>query len=251
MARLGPIQYVPAIGYNSRGKAAIISPTGGQQVRVQRVDVNNRTGSAMDAGVCVKHAATGYKAWTLTAASTPDAAEVTTALQAGTAQNFAGTVNNAGFLVQFKRKFNFIGVNVSQAQAGSPVYAYSYYDGSAYQTLTTISVPTDYTGTGTNVIVFPAPSDWAVGTTAAVGGDTALYSIRVLATTAPSTAVQVDDLWVASFLGFQEALADNGTTSVSYSENNPLMLEAGEGIMPYFGTASAANLVSGYFSLML
>lgn len=249
MAKHGPVSFLPLTAYAERGKTAVISPATGQQVRLKNISVGNRSGSGVDAGICAKHASTSYKAWTLIAASTPDATEVTTALQAGTAQTIFTTTNNDGVLVQSRKKFNFIGMNVTQANTGSPVYAASYYNGSSYASLPTISVPTDY-ATDTQVHAFAAPTDWVVGTTAAVGGDTSLYSVRLVATTHPDTAVKIDALWLATFIAFQEGLADNANLVLNFNELALLELEAGEAIMPYFGAANAANIVQGLYNLV-
>jgi hypothetical protein len=198
----------------------------------------------MDAGSAIRFA-DNTSAWslgTIVVASTPDFLDKTSTIQAGSVVTIFTTTNNDGFLVQSKKRFNLIGLNITQANTGSPVYVVSYYNGSAYATVTSISAPTDY-ATGTQVIAFAAPQDWAVGTTAAVGGSTSLYSIRVAATTAPTQAVIADAAWVAQFTQYNEGVLDNATSKFDVGFNDPIVLEANEGVIGYFGTASAANLV--------
>jgi hypothetical protein len=236
------------LGYSTRGTVAALSPPAGKQLKVYLANVQNRTGSAIDAGICVRFDPTSWSLGTLTAASTPDFADATATIQAGSDVSIFTTTNNDGFLVQSSRLFNVIGLTISQAESVSPVYEYTYYNGTTYATLTTISVPTTY-GAANQWIVFPAPQDWVVGTTAAVGGSTTKYSIRVRATTAGGQAVKANAAWIGQFIAFQEGLADNGNVTLSFSELNPLILQANEGVMPYFGTANAANLINGFYAL--
>lgn len=235
-------------GYATKGQTAVLTPATGSQLKLHSVKLHNRSGGAIDAGLMIKLADGSWEAGKVIAADTPDYTEQTTQIQAGTATNIFTLTNNDGFLVQADRPFDMIGMVVSQAQTGAPVYTYEYFDGTAYQTLTTVSVPTSYSA-GAQYIVFPSPAGWSPGTTAAVGGDSALYSILVRATTAPTQIVKITSLWVAKFLCFQEALADNATISLDFDEQLPFVAESGEGLLPYFGTASANNIVSGFYQV--
>lgn len=228
--------------YEQAGKAAALSAASGKALDIFAAHLHNRSGVTIDMGLLRKLSSASLGFGTLTAASTPDFADAMTIL-AGTSTQIFSTVNNSGYLVQAKTPFSFVGFNVTQAATGGPVYTYQYYDGTTWQTLTTIATP-DLTSTGEKLLVFAAPRDWAVGTTGAVGGDTTLYSIRVLATTAPGTAVLADSLNVAKFLHFQAGMADKTTLSLNYPYDYSLHLDSGESLLPYFSTASAANCVT-------
>jgi hypothetical protein len=175
-------------------------------------------------------------------ADTPDFTDQTSTIQDGSTVTLYTTTTNDGFLIQSPRRFNLIGFSVTQAESGSPVYTYQYYNGTAYATLTTIKVSASYT-VADHVIAFAAPQDWAVGTTAAVGGSTSLYSILMKASTAPGTAVQANAMWVSAFLNFTEGVADNGKVVCTAAAGENFTLQSTEGVVPFFGTANAANTV--------
>lgn len=122
-------------------------------------------------------------------AATPNV-DATATVQAGTAVSIFTTTNNDGFLAYGIQQFNKLTFTVSQAATGSPVYTYEYWNGSAWTALTGVTAP-DLTTTGSNDLTFNIPSNWAVGDGTEGGGNNAYYAIRVLATTAPTTAVQV------------------------------------------------------------
>jgi len=129
-------------------------------------------------------------------AATPNV-DRTSAIQAGTATTIFTTTNNDGFLVYAVNTFDKVTITISQAQTGVPVYTYEYWNGSAWSALTTTAVP-DYTALATDTLEFNIPSNWAVGDGTEVGGNTAYYTIRALATTAPGTAVQITDMIVTN-----------------------------------------------------
>lgn len=118
-------------------------------------------------------------------------------LQSGGAVTILPAVNNEGFLLQGSRKFDKVTMTISQAQTGSPVYTYSYWNGSSWQALTLTSTPS-YTAVGTTTLQFAIPTDWNVGDGGITGADATRYSIRVLATTAPVTSVRSTGFQVES-----------------------------------------------------
>jgi hypothetical protein len=186
---------------------------------------------------------------TITDASTPDFADATASIIAGGTNTIFTTTTNDGCLIQSSSKFNFIGVNVTQGESGSPVYAAAYYNGTNYTALTTITIPSAFS-TGVKVVYFFLPTDWVVGTTTAVGGNTSMYSIRLRATTAPGTAVQINELWLGKMLFFKTALAQYGTASFTGNGallRDPIILSASEGLLPYFATANSGNNVRIFY----
>lgn len=229
--------------YEQKAKAAVISPGDGQQLLLHSAILHNRSGASANLGVLVRLA--DYKFGTLPSGAA--VVDATAAIAAGTTQNIFTTTNNDGFLLQSKKKFNLIGLEITQASTGSPAYTYQYYNGTAWTALPDVIEVPSYSGTGSSLLVFTAPRDWAVGTPAADGGDSDKYAIRVRATTAPGQAVQANALWVGKFIHFQEAVADNGNLSVTFPYEQPKLLDGGEGILPYFGTASASNCVSALY----
>jgi len=236
-------------GYNEKGKTKVLSPGTGLQFEIFEAEIFNRSGGAIDAGIGVRYGDTPafWKAGNIDVSATPDYVDFTDDIQAGTTVDLISTTVNDGYLIQCKDLFSLIGLTISQAEGGSPVYTIEYYNGTAYTSLTTVETISAYTATDLYHVFIP-PHDWVAGTTAAVGGDSDMYSIKVVATTATSQAVQCDAIWIGRFLAFTEALADNGTykwtvPNVGGMEPGCHLLESTEGIIPYFGTANAGNIV--------
>lgn len=231
-------------GYAQNCKDAVLSPATGQQLRVFRAVLENNSGGAINVALLKKLDPTGFDFLTYVALSTPKAATNLT-LKAGTATGIVTTTNNDGYIVQSPQRFNLVGLNISTAAAGgSPVYSYTYWNGSSWANLTLISTPA-YGSTGNQLLLFYAPHDWAVGGASGDGVDATKYAVRVRATTAPSgTAAAADTIWIGSMIDYQASLADKGRFDVAIPQEKPLLFQAGEGVLPYFaGTANAANSI--------
>src|ERR1035437_5253364 len=146
------------IGYAQNGKDAALSPPTGKQLQVYGIEAMNRSGGAIDVGILKKLNADDWMIYSIVAASTPVASDITAAVQAATATGIFTLTNNDGFMIGSKNRFNLIGLTISTgASGGSPVYAYKYYNGSTMATLTTIATAT-FSSTGTQLILFNAPS---------------------------------------------------------------------------------------------
>lgn len=243
---LGNYLTMPATSYPQKGKDALIAPRSGGQLVLAEVSLENNTGGAADVGFGWKLPNALWSAGQWVNASTTFTDDTTDAQDAD-AGDFAvtTTTNNDGFIIQADRPFNLIGITVSQAQAGSPVYEYNYWNGSAYTALTTKEVPGSYT-VADQFIVFQAPHDWAVGGSGTNVSQTK-YTIRMRATTAPSTAVLATILWVGQLFRVKESLA-NATKFTFDLEATQIVVPAGAGLLPYFGgTANANNQVEALY----
>ncbi len=239
------------VSYDLVGSESALAPASGRQLVIHKITAQNRVGSTIDVGLATKipndgaSLSTNMSVYTLDATATPDA--VASTLLDGDTTDIFSTATDDGFLVQATVPFGLVSIVLSQAQSGSPIEAYTYYDGDAYVALTTVDVPATW-GVGINTILFVPPHDWATGTTDAVGGDTDKYSLRVIASTAPGQAVQATSIIVGELIEFKEGVLDNAELVFTSPQigrgNNGLLLEAGSGIIPYFGTAAAANKVS-------
>tara|TARA_Y100000310_G_scaffold225116_1_gene227130 strand:- start:9028 stop:9801 length:774 start_codon:yes stop_codon:yes gene_type:complete len=237
--------------YAEKSKTALVSPASGTTLAISEIEVQNRSGSSINLGWGRLLANAGWKAgqWDDSEASAKYEDDTTDA-QESTANDFAltTTTNNDGFVVQALQRFHVVGITQgSTTEAGSPVYEYTYWDGSSWTALTLIDTP-DFTSAADTYLSFHAPVDWAKGGDTNDNIDTDKYAIRVRATTAPSTAPLGTILWVVRLLQFEEAVPDNN--SIIWSETGARgqsVLEGGEGIIPYFGTANASNgVVSRY-----
>lgn len=233
--------------YSTRGRvAALKAPTSHQlAVYFARAFYNNPAGSppVADVGVMRLLSSSTCKLWswdnaTYVALTMPVAA----ATKIVDADAVTGSPN-FGFVVQAKRQFGMIGVNCSTAAAAT--YFAQYWDGSAWQTLTQIEA-INFASTGVKYLIFLPPPAWVVGGDGAL--DQNLYSIRVKSTAGAATDISIDDLWVASFLEYYQDLADNQSVALRYFADKPLLLDADEGIIPYFKTATTENGITIAYS---
>lgn len=224
------------VGYANVCSSNVLAAPSNQQLLIHAVHAYNGSGSTADIGICKQLGTTTWKLWSIAASVT----NVTSTVQAGSAVTLIGTTNNYGFIAQCSRRFSLMTFNISQAELGSPVYSYQYWNGSAWSTLSLAETPV-YTATGQVVIAFNAPSDWAVGA-GSLGPDETMYSIRVRGTTAPSTAVQINSLTLASFIAFRKSIPASQQLSVIF-RTRALLLDVSEAILPYFSVASAQNTV--------
>jgi len=135
---------------------------------------------------------------------------------------------NDAIYMGYSSKFSGVVINMTTAGAGDAVAAetvWEYYDGDSWETLESgFELVDDSTaltaGTGTYVVSFVPPSDWA---TVAVDGGTAAYFVRLRATS--------DDVY--------------NTTTPTMAQLWCMPLDAGEGqTVPYDGTLSAVDLLA-------
>lgn len=247
MSRRSPLLSTGVVGYSEGGKTAIVAPPSGKQLKIYSISTLNRSGAAADLGLALKYHTASWEIGNIIAANTPDFTSKTSAIQAGTATVMLTVTNNDGYLIQCKTPFNMVGITVQEAATGG-TFTYEYYNGTAFTTLTTIAVPA-YATTGDKYLAFGIPQNWAAGTTAAVGGNTGYYSILVRHTTAPGDTGSFNAAWVGRFLTFRSQVANNSSLSLGFDELNPFVLESGESIIPYFGTASANNTTEAFYSI--
>lgn len=229
-----------AVSYATKGTVAALSPRGNGQLHLVSAKLTNNSGGACDLGIFRLFKATDiYSIATSVSAVITD---VTAAINAGTATTILTTTNNDGFYAGATDIFGLLGFTISQAETGTPVYTYKYWNGSSWVTLNGFALPTAYTPTGTQLIVFAPPVDWKKGGT---GLNSGKYWIQVLATTAPATAVQVTAAWMAQMVDYAASVANGASFSWAVTTLElALHWGSGEGLLPYFGTANAKNMVT-------
>lgn len=237
------------MAYDQVSKSAVLTPGSGQQLSLYYAKAQNQSGGTINLGLLLKIAQTDPYLLFGSYVSPGPLTDSTTAINAGTATNIFTTTSNDGFVIQAKKPFNLVGFTVSQAQTGSPVYTYKYYNGSSYTDIPTVYGTPDYSATGDTVLLFPTPRDWAVGSTVGVGGSAALYSIHAQASTAPGQAVKATAFWVGKLIEYAASVPNNGYLDVQWDVTLPKVLDSLEGLLPYFSTSSSSNNVTAqYFS---
>lgn len=239
--------------YQEKTKTPVVATQSGKQLVFLSATVNNRSGGAIIAGLGFKISDTRWSAGQWDDSGNPEFIDDTTDAQDSGADDFALTTltDDDGFAVQSLDKFGIVGVTVTTA-ANDGTFAYTYWNGSSYATLTLIETP-DWTSTGEKTIAFAPPVDWAVNSGQAVtdGLTAGYYSIRVIATTAPTvTAALASLLWVARLYDYKEDVSDNAVLNIIPEDaNRGIVLQGGESIVPYFGTANANNSISVRYTI--
>lgn len=224
--------------------AALSSIAANYQLQLYGALAHNRSGGTIDVGLLrlLNALSTSWKIYKLATATYTD---VSAAIKAGTATAFF-TSNNDAIYIGSKVPFGIAGLGISTSEAGSPVYTYKYYNGTSFATLTMVETITSYL-ISDDLLVFIPPYNWAKGGNASL--DSNMYFLEIKATTAPSTLPQLNNAWVAEWLTFREGVVDNGSLELD-ANIEPLMFESGEGLVPYFGTANAANLIEASYKNM-
>lgn len=237
--------------YNAMGKTAIVTAASGKQAAIIWARVQNSGGQTNPFSIVRKYAAPTSAAPTYKLFTHDNTTFTPVTIPIPSATSIFTLTNNEGFAIQAKSKWNVWGVTISQAQTGSPVYEYTYWNGSSFATLT--HAPTlatampSYAAAQDIVSLFAAPADWAPGGGGAL--DANMYTMRARATTAPTQAVQITDIWVGQCLDFQFAV-NNSNFVANINPKYPIVLEGGESLIPYFGSSSTSNYISvGYVNI--
>ena len=229
------------VAYAQKGKANALASQGTLQLAVYNCRAWNRSGGTINVGLLRKLDAGQVRLYTKVASTYT---EYTVAqVEAGLA--VVNTTNNDGFVVAANRRFGLFGITVSNTATGG-TYAFKYWNGSTYTTLTTLENPTTLGSAQDEYVVFLPPNDWVAG--GPTGVDTDAYSILVQHTTAPGDTGSINALWLGEFLDFYEGVGDNNAVQLLFPSEKPFILEAGEGLFPYFSTANAANVFAAFYS---
>lgn len=230
--------------FPTKGNATVQLVPQNDQVNLHSYSLFNANATAIDVGLGIAFAPVP-SSWRLYQYPAGTGVDVTTTIQAGSAVNIFDTTTNHGFIVEAKAPFGFIALNLSQAQSGSPVYVYEYWNGSAWVTLTLSNTPS-YTSTGYTYITFQPPVDWAVGD-GGLGINTG-YSVRARASTAGGQAVIANVMRVARWIAYNAVTAADARFQATF-ENCPYLLDGGEQLAPYFGTANSLNTYEASFQV--
>ena len=226
------------VAYPNQSLDSALEAAANQQLLIHSLAAINGSAAPMDIGI--GHSLPDPN-WQLLVTANAVQTDQSDSIQAGTATSVLGTVNNDMFIVQAKDQFGLLSFNVSQAETGSPVYTYSYYNGSTYSTLTVIN-SVSYSATGRQCLVFAPPTDWAVNADG-------YYAVRVQATTAPSQAVQIDALKVCELLAFREEVLPKGQLAINFETGRQLLLQGGEEIIPFFAFSSSSNTMEASYQI--
>lgn len=243
-----------SFNYDVKAKTDAVTPATGEQLIFKEMQLENNTGGDITVGVGFKLDNSRWKFGQWDDSETASYTDDTTDAQDAGASDAAltTTTNNDGFVVQSLDKFGCVILQVGTAEAGSPVYEYTYWNGSSWATLSTLSVSSAYT-VAEHLILFSPPQDWA----ALASGDTPVdtdgltagyYAIRMRATTAPTTAPLATQIWVAKLFDHLKVLSTNTEYNSYVEDDNGILLNGGESIIPIFSSSNADNHVKVLYS---
>ena len=214
----------------STGDAITLAPSA-QQLLLHSFAVVNGSASSMDCGMGYKLNSNGFSIYTSVSGSLAAASSTPTLFT---------TADNDGYYIQSKTQFDMVLFVITSASAGG-TYEYCYWNGSAF-TAFTPKVSPDHSSTGQKALIFVPHYKWVTGTGGVSGLDSTRYTIRVRATTHPTTAVSVSTMQVCKLLAFRESVEGNQSLELDLNEYQ-LLLEQGEALVPYFSTANSENVV--------
>lgn len=216
-----------------------------QSINIYQVDIANNSGSTAAMGYGYKVLAANYKVGQWDASASPEFIDDTTDAQDAGADDVAlfTTTNNDGFAVSAAVKFGCVNIVVSTAEAGSPTYAYTYWNGSDWAAIVPIVSP-DYTSTGETSLVFAIPSDWAKGGDTGEGIDSNHYAIKAVASTAPTTAPLATTVHPVVLLDLVGAVADGSNINkTAYVRSKGATIPPGHSLVPYSSVSDASNVI--------
>jgi hypothetical protein len=227
-------------GYSSNGFDAVIDAQQGSQVQVYSARLINESGSSSDLALLQALAEDAVTIYTYDGATATD---VTDSLSAGV-DLFTSTAGS-GIIIETAKKIESFLVNVSTAQSGAQTFTVEYSDGGALQSALQVSyIPTTFSA-GQHAVLFSHGLDYAPGC-GITGTDNGKYQI-VLACVEGGESAQIDALKAAISVQYSPAVANNSSLEAAFSEQYPLMLEAGESIVPFFESESANNKVIAFY----
>lgn len=243
--RAKPIQHL-STGYAGVGYNPVIASQSGSQIQLYSMRLINESGSASDLAVLQTLALDAVSVYTYTPPST--LANATATLLAGSNVALMNATAGSGIVIESSKKIQAFIVNVSVNQSGANTFQVSYSNGSGFtNVLHTINIPATFNGApnGQFVVMFSPGNDYAPGC-GLTGTDSSKFQIRFAAVSSGSTC-SINALRAAIMVQYSPAVATNSALEVVFSEQYPLMLEAGESIVPFFEIASNNNKVIAFY----
>lgn len=236
------------VAYAQTSANAVVSSDANKQLEVYQSKLVNNTAGAIAVGMCKSVNSGNFDYYTVTDASSPKAALANDVKSGGSVKIFTDTAND-GFLLQSNERVNLIGVVNDTTSAAIGAITVKYYNGSAYTTVTATVAPTGFATAAYRFFFLNIPYDWVPGTTTAVGGSGSKYSLLVTMGAGATNAVTINSILVGSLLDYNPSVASKASHAVDFYGimHKPLTLNAGEGLIPYFGTADSGNSVRVLF----
>lgn len=242
------------VGFTGKGSQELLSAPLSPiplPILIYQVDIANNSGSAATMGLGYKIINANYKVGLWDASETPNVVDDTEDAQNSDADDVSitTTTNNDGIIVSATEKFDLVNIVVSTAAVGSPVYAYQYWNGTAWTAFAPIVEPA-LDATGETALVFARPANWAKGGDTDEGVETDQYAIRIIATTAPSTAPLATSVNPVVLLDLVASVADGTSAYKSqYVRSTGMKVPPGHALVAYSSVDDQANTLYVEYSL--
>ena len=231
-------------------------PRSGKRAFVRRAFLFNNSGSAGRVGIgsrfgiqTVGGVYTKYECGQIGATGVYTR-DTTDFIDAG-ANDFAvsTTVDNTGCILAAYQPWNFAKIVVGTAEGGvAGVYAYQYWNGTAWTALTPVDT-LDWASATTQYLRFNLPIDWAMGGTDDAGNAISelvgKYALKVKATTAPTVAgALVTSGLLGTIQDMRRVAAGAEAEIASYMEQAVAVVGDGDSFTVLWPAADATNYVS-------
>lgn len=150
-------------------------------------------------------------------------------------------VSGNDFLFQSKKKFGMLAIDQTTAEGGAPTFSFEYWDGASFQPLAVDYTP-DFFTTGTKVVLFNPPIDWAL----AGALPDQYYTIRLVSSIAPSYVF--GEVKYGNVVAYREGVESKGELQVRF-ETRQLLLQTSEEIIGFFAFPSASNTMEASYQV--
>jgi hypothetical protein len=236
--------------YNTLAQLPAVSAPVNKQLVVYKAEAINGSGGPIGVGILKTLSQVELDYYTVVDASSPKAV-IAPLIKSGTPTQVFTTTANDGFMLQSNDRISMIGITTDVTSAAQGTITVKYYNGSTFTAVTPIAVPSALSAAGYKQWFIQVPHDWVPGTTAAVGGSSDKYSLLVTMGASLTNLVTATAVTAGQCLSYNKAVANNSVLSADFygTIQKPLILNAGEGLAPYFATAHADNAVRVVYEL--
>ena len=154
--------------------------------------------------------------------------------------------NNDAVFIGYKKRHGLAGFDIDTDGVGG-VYTVEYYNGTSWATLDLVRDAGTLAQINAGVEdydywVYNAPFNWEKQGETAL--DTDSYYIKVTSTTAAGTPPVVDGIFMSQQLTLDESVSDDGRLNLRAVDRSvPMVLDALEGIAPYYSAINDENRI--------
>jgi hypothetical protein len=200
----------PYVQYSNQTYDVAISEASNYQLLIKEIKAKNGSAAAND--ICLGHAFNSNE------------------------QTAGASGNN--YVIQCKEKFGMAALYLTTADTSGVTFTYEYYNGSSWASLTLQNTPS-LVSTGKKAILFNSPQDWGLD-------GSSYYAIRIVASGTPNYVIA--GVKCCGVLSYQKNVYPGGEAEICF-ESRPLLLQGGEGIVPFFLYSDTSNSIKAVYQI--